>query len=140
MKFPIDMVALNEDQVVIKIHHNVPPGEVHIPFTGAKYVIELNGGFCKKFQVEEGDKVFEDDIEHRETIGKHSLVEIEKRAQEGTDYGGVDYSTIQVYYDKLLKELQNYRDARRRHIINTGFEDLDKFDIHSPEPEPIAKN
>jgi uncharacterized membrane protein (UPF0127 family) len=140
MKFPIDIIELNEDQEIIKIHKNVQPGEVSIP-VNCKYVIEVKGGFCERFMIEEGDRVFIDDVDHKSAIGRHSMAEMEKVAEfEGIDAESPDLGNTLVYEDSLLKELTEYTNRRKQSIIENLYKSHNEFDIHSDEPEPRSTN
>lgn len=141
MKFNIDILELNEDQEITKIHHNVPPGIAAIPIVGASFVIEMNGELCKKYGIEEGDKVFTDDVDHRITFGEHSFSEIHKTAEfEGIDSESPDYDNNLIYVDKVLREMPSYREAARKSIIDNLIRSHEEFDIHSNEPEPKSTN
>jgi len=141
MRFNIDMLEVNEDQEITKIHYNVKPGIAAIAIYETNYVIELKGGFCDRFTVEVGDKVFLNDVEHRSAIGAHSTQGIEKMAEfEGISPESPDYDSHQIYYDKILKDLASYNNARRKSVIEELFRSHENFDIHSSEPEPIATN
>jgi uncharacterized membrane protein (UPF0127 family) len=140
MKFPIDIIELNEDQGIIKIHKNIQPGEVSIP-VNCKYVIEVKGGFCERFMIEEGDRVFIDDVEHKSAIGRHSMAEMEKVAEfEGIDAESPDLDNTLVYEDPLLKELTEYTNRRKQSIVENLYRSHNEFDIHSDEPEPRSTN
>lgn len=55
----LDIIYLNKELEIVKIHKNVQPlSEESIPsIRKAKYVIEVVGGFCDKLNIEEGDFV-----------------------------------------------------------------------------------
>ncbi len=142
MKYPIDIVEFNEDQEVIKIHHNVQPGEVNIPINAdTRFVVEFRGGFCNKFTVEIGDKIFINDVNHDSAIGEHSLVELTKNADyEGIQAESPDYDNQLVYYDKRLKDIPSYNQRRLESIIEQLRKSHEEFDIHSDEQEPRITN
>ncbi|HXF97688.1 MAG TPA: DUF192 domain-containing protein, partial [Gaiellaceae bacterium] len=56
MRFPIDVVFLDADQVVIKIEPNVRPWRT-VSCRGAREVVELAAGECKRRGLEVGDRV-----------------------------------------------------------------------------------
>ena len=53
----LDIIYLNKDFKIVKIHkYTQPLSEQSIPsIEKSKYVIEVNGGFCDKLKIEEGD-------------------------------------------------------------------------------------
>jgi uncharacterized protein len=56
MRFPIDAVFLDADQVVIKIEHDVGPWST-VSCRGAREVVELPAGECRRRGLEVGDRV-----------------------------------------------------------------------------------
>jgi uncharacterized protein len=56
MRFPIDAVFLDADQVVIKIEHEVGPWRT-VSCRGAREVVELSAGECQRRGLEVGDRV-----------------------------------------------------------------------------------
>lgn len=56
MRFPIDAVFLDADQVVIKIEHEVGPWRT-VSCRGAREVVELSTGECRRRGLEVGDRV-----------------------------------------------------------------------------------
>jgi uncharacterized membrane protein (UPF0127 family)/CheY-like chemotaxis protein len=56
MRFPIDAVFLDADQVVIKIEHEVGAWRT-VSCRGAREVVELAAGECRRRQLEVGDRV-----------------------------------------------------------------------------------
>ena len=56
MRFPIDAVFLDADQVVIKIEHEVGPWRT-VSCRGAREVVELAAGECRRRGLEVGDRV-----------------------------------------------------------------------------------
>jgi uncharacterized protein len=56
MRFPIDAVFLDADQVVIKIEHDVGPWRT-VSCRGAREVVELAAGECHRRGLEVGDRV-----------------------------------------------------------------------------------
>jgi uncharacterized membrane protein (UPF0127 family)/CheY-like chemotaxis protein len=56
MRFPIDAVFLDADQVVIKVEHEVGPWRT-VSCRGAREVVELSAGECQRRGLEVGDRV-----------------------------------------------------------------------------------
>lgn len=56
MRFPIDVVFLDPDQVVVKIEHEVRPFKT-ATCRGAREVVELSSGECARRGLELGDRV-----------------------------------------------------------------------------------
>ncbi len=56
MRFPIDAVFLDADQVVIKVEHEVGPWRT-VSCRGAREVVELPAGECRRRGLEMGDRV-----------------------------------------------------------------------------------
>jgi uncharacterized membrane protein (UPF0127 family)/CheY-like chemotaxis protein len=56
MRFPIDAVFLDADQVVIKIEHELGPWRT-VSCRGAREVVELAAGECRQRGLEVGDRV-----------------------------------------------------------------------------------
>jgi hypothetical protein len=56
MHFPIDAVFLDADQVVMKIEHDVRPWRT-VSCRGAREVVELAAGECRRRGLEVGDRV-----------------------------------------------------------------------------------
>lgn len=56
MRFPIDAVFLDADQVVVKIAHEVGPWRT-VSCRGAREVVELAAGECRRRGLEVGDRV-----------------------------------------------------------------------------------
>lgn len=56
---PLDIIFVNEDYEIVRIHHNAQPfSEKNLPSgKPAKYVIETNGGYCVSHDIQEGMKV-----------------------------------------------------------------------------------
>ena len=56
---PLDMVFADSTGKIVSIHANaVPFSEATISSgTPAQYVVEVNGGFCARYGVKEGDKI-----------------------------------------------------------------------------------
>ncbi|PXY02370.1 DUF192 domain-containing protein [Marinifilum breve] len=55
----LDLIFVNSNMEIVRIHERaVPLSEQNIPsIKKAKYVVEVIGGFCEKFKIEEGDKI-----------------------------------------------------------------------------------
>jgi len=56
MRFPIDAVFLDADQVVIRIEHEIGPWRT-VSCRGAREVVELPAGECRRRGLEMGDRV-----------------------------------------------------------------------------------
>jgi uncharacterized protein len=56
MRFPIDVVFLDADQVVIRIEASVPPWRT-VSCRGAREIVELAAGECARRGLETGDRV-----------------------------------------------------------------------------------
>ncbi len=56
---PLDIMFVDENQTITTIHENAKPlSEASLPSDGdAKYVLEVIGGFSKKYGVKVGDKI-----------------------------------------------------------------------------------
>jgi len=61
VEFPLDIIWINQDKVIIDIKANVSTCRdscpTLVPQEKAKYVLEVNAGFIEKNQVKIGDKV-----------------------------------------------------------------------------------
>ncbi|MEX0685985.1 MAG: DUF192 domain-containing protein [Balneolales bacterium] len=53
---PLDIIYINRDREIVKIHHNtVPFSERQIPSgEPAQYVVEVNGGYTQNYNIQEG--------------------------------------------------------------------------------------
>jgi hypothetical protein len=58
-KIPLDIIFIDEKREIVTIQkHTVPYSEHPIPsHKNAKYIVEVNAGFCDKYQIKEGDKI-----------------------------------------------------------------------------------
>ncbi len=56
---PLDLLFVDENNVITTIHQNTPVrSEASLPSTGnAKYVVEVNAGFCSLHGIKVGDKI-----------------------------------------------------------------------------------
>jgi uncharacterized protein len=56
---PLDILFVNSKKVIVKIHKNAKPfDETSLPSRKPSiYVVEVNGGFCDKFAIKEGDHI-----------------------------------------------------------------------------------
>ncbi len=58
---PLDLIFISKDKKIVEIKSNFEPcfkGEkcpLYKSQQKAKYVLEVNGGFCEKYQIKEGD-------------------------------------------------------------------------------------
>ncbi|MBX5445646.1 DUF192 domain-containing protein [Sphaerobacter sp.] len=57
MRFPIDVLYLNRDDVVVRIAEAMPPWQIGPLFTGARYVIELPPGTIRASKTSVGDRL-----------------------------------------------------------------------------------
>ena len=55
MKFPIDVVTVSKDNVVLTVFDSVPPSMVMPPVKTGRKVIELNAGDAKLLGINRGD-------------------------------------------------------------------------------------
>lgn len=55
----LDIIYVDEDFNIVTIHRNTEPySESQIPsFKKAKYVVEVNAGYCSRHQINEGDRI-----------------------------------------------------------------------------------
>ncbi|MFH1507762.1 MAG: DUF192 domain-containing protein [Candidatus Omnitrophota bacterium] len=60
MQFPIDIIWINQDKVIVDIRKNIPPCKnecpSYTPQINAKYVLEVNAGFIEKNKIGIGDR------------------------------------------------------------------------------------
>lgn len=60
MKFPIDIIWLSSDRIIVSMAQNVSPDtypRVFNPKVPARYVLELPAGYAKAYTVDVGDEV-----------------------------------------------------------------------------------
>jgi uncharacterized membrane protein (UPF0127 family) len=61
MNFPLDLIWINQDKVVVDITRNAQPCveacESLVPAEAAKYVLEVNAGFALKHHIQTGDRM-----------------------------------------------------------------------------------
>lgn len=57
MRFPIDVLYLDRDDVVVRIAVAMPPWRIGPLFTGARYVIELPPGMIRASKTSVGDRL-----------------------------------------------------------------------------------
>ncbi|MEO5635148.1 MAG: DUF192 domain-containing protein [Candidatus Paceibacterota bacterium] len=60
MKFPIDIIWINEEGKIVYIKKNALPDSYPALFTpenNSKYVLEVVSGFCDKYNIKIGDRV-----------------------------------------------------------------------------------
>lgn len=62
MKFPIDIVYINDDTVVYLVENAAPEGQapsltVYTPDASANFVLEVNAGMAKKLGIKKGTKI-----------------------------------------------------------------------------------
>lgn len=58
-KIPLDIIFINRDKEIVTIQKDNPTdSEESIPSSApAKYVVEVNAGFCDQYNIEKGDKI-----------------------------------------------------------------------------------
>ena len=58
--FSLDMIFINSKKEIVTIHKNTKPlSEQSYPSSEpAQYVLEVNAGFCDRYNIKQGDKVF----------------------------------------------------------------------------------
>lgn len=55
---PLDMIFIDKNKRIVKIHKNTTPLNEEILYSGeAMYVLEINGGLADKFGISEGNRV-----------------------------------------------------------------------------------
>ncbi len=56
---PLDMIFANSNMEIVKIHENTTPYSEQSYSSGkpAKYVVEVNAGYCERHGIKEGDKI-----------------------------------------------------------------------------------
>lgn len=56
---PLDIIFVNEDKEIVKIHRKAAPGSTEFLPSGemSLYAVEVNGGFTEKFNISEGDRI-----------------------------------------------------------------------------------
>ncbi len=56
---PLDIIYVNSKMEIVKIYRNAEPySETSLPSgKPSQYVVEVNGGYCDKFGIKEGDKI-----------------------------------------------------------------------------------
>ncbi len=60
MKFPIDIMWLSSDRIIVSMAQNVSPDtypQVFRPISPARYVLELPAGYAKAYTIDVGDEV-----------------------------------------------------------------------------------
>jgi len=56
---PLDMLFVDENKVITDINHSAKPGDLSsfVSSGPVLYVLEINGGFCKKNNIKVGDRL-----------------------------------------------------------------------------------
>lgn len=56
---PLDILFVGDDFRIVKIHHNTRPFSEQSLESGApaRYVVEVNGGYCARHGISEGDRI-----------------------------------------------------------------------------------
>lgn len=57
MKYPLDIIFLNQENRVIRILHTIPPYRFGPVVRNAKTVLELTAGRCRQTGTEKGDLI-----------------------------------------------------------------------------------
>jgi uncharacterized protein len=57
MKFPIDIILLNEQKEVVKVYHSLKPWKMTKPVKGAYSTLELPAGAIEKLGISIGTKI-----------------------------------------------------------------------------------
>jgi uncharacterized membrane protein (UPF0127 family)/CheY-like chemotaxis protein len=125
MRFPIDVVFLDADQVVIRIAPNLPPFRT-VSCRGAREVVELAAGECARRGLETGDRV-----------AWASRTAAELRAERKTPH--LDDAPDEPRARVLVAS----KDARFLKLARflLGGRDLEVDELHSPDrlPELVAE-
>ena len=58
MKYPIDVVFLNQDLQVQEVRGSVEPNRLVLPIWGASSVVELKAGLADQLQIRKGDSLY----------------------------------------------------------------------------------
>jgi uncharacterized membrane protein (UPF0127 family) len=56
---PLDMIFVNGQMAIVDINRNATPysEDIYTSKESCKYVVEVNGGFCDKHGIREGDRM-----------------------------------------------------------------------------------
>jgi len=54
--YPIDVVYLNSDKIIVEMKPNFRPFRVYFPGNKARYVLELPAGYIQKYDLAVGEK------------------------------------------------------------------------------------
>ena len=57
MKFNIDTIYLDKDNIIVSLDKDIPKGKVRPIVKNAKKVLEINSGLIEKYQLQLGEKV-----------------------------------------------------------------------------------
>ena len=125
MRFPIDAVFLDADQVVIKIEPEVGPWRT-VSCRGAREVVELAAGECKRRGLVVGDRVA--------WASKSALDAREARAARGLEPGDGDEAEPRA---RVLVASRDPRFVRLARFLLEGRE-LDVQELTSPDRLPEA--
>lgn len=58
VKFPLDMIFCDNNGTILDIVTAQPDGDNVYPPNGAKFNVEVNGGFCEKNNINKGDSIY----------------------------------------------------------------------------------
>jgi hypothetical protein len=121
MRFPIDAVFLDADQVVIRIEHEVGPWRT-VSCRGAREVVELAAGECRRRGLEVGDRV-----------AWASRSAVDARSDQG---GGSDTEDVEPRA-RVLVASRDPRFVRLARFLLGGRE-LEADELAAPEQLPDA--
>lgn len=57
MQFPIDVLFLDENQLVVFMRKNIRPWQIQLPVSQAKNTLEISAGLIDEFKITIGDKL-----------------------------------------------------------------------------------
>jgi uncharacterized membrane protein (UPF0127 family)/CheY-like chemotaxis protein len=122
MRFPIDAVFLDADQVVIRIEHEVGPWRT-VSCRGAREVVEMAAGECRRRGLEVGDRV-----------AWASRSAVDARAEPGSGDLGEDFDEPRA---RVLVASRDPRFLRLARFL-LGGRDLEVEELTTPERLPEA--
>jgi uncharacterized membrane protein (UPF0127 family)/CheY-like chemotaxis protein len=122
MRFPIDAVFLDADQVVIRVEHEVGPWRT-VSCRGAREVVEMAAGECRRRGLEVGDRV-----------AWASRSAVDARAEAGSGEFGEDFDEPRA---RVLVASRDPRFLRLARFL-LGGRDLEVEELTTPERLPEA--
>ena len=131
----IDQIGINEDQEVTSVYAAEPNNETNIPFTGVKYILEVN----TNSGIQVGDEVeFEDDSENDKYVMK--ILAPDGSTQMGLKGGERIFSRIStrqlIRWAKkanAVKDNQELFEKRCKRLGKIIFKELNAQDNRDPE-------